>query len=523
MADEEENENSAARQRTKALSYRGVTDPESYETPVSVDPVSRALFDALSMGGSTSELADLMIQASNDPEILDYVHVTQGIMPYRSNVDPTEFRWNPTADILMGAPFPINVFAFGAAKMGDDEETKLARQEIAEIKKQLEGFERLTEDQKLEMTEELAFPGDFDMIIDLYDMGNVLGQKMPLFYGNLSLTERGLFAETPSYKTLTAEQIKKANPDWDDQRVNDLLTPPFDSSAGRALGAMNARYASIMVPISAQRAQSMGYAQDAVGEMERLDYQLLAPGEDTPQGLEAWGPEAEVQIEEGEFVFGIDDALAYYEALQPEQKREFATSLLALGFMDDQSAQGVQWLLDPDQVFTDDAVRLALTKAAADYGAELEDVFGVSDPTNLEETGIEGEARGKFIPMLGRPGGMFDTEEAQIDDFESFIRQARITAGYLASVPTESITETVNDWSWRNLGRAADPSLIRMGLNLATEINESPSNLKPGGVKFGELSAGVQSGLRAGASEEELKFHQGNVLNRVLTAYLARG
>ena len=165
---------------------------------------------------------------------------------------------------------------------------------------------------------------------------------------------------------------------------------------------------------------------------------MLAPGEDTPQGLEAWGPEAEVQIEEGEFVFGIDDALAYYEALQPDQQRQFAMSLLALGFMDEQSAQGVQWLLDPDQVFTDDAVRLALTKAADDYGRELQDVFGVADPTNLEETGIEGEARGKFIPMLGRPGGMFDTEEAQIDDFESFIRQARITAGYLASVPSKS-------------------------------------------------------------------------------------
>mgnify|MGYP001273898219 CR=1 FL=1 len=528
MADEEENENSAARQRTKALA---VTDPRSYETPVSVSPVSRALFDALSMGGSTAELADLMIEATEDPEILDYVRGVQGLPSSKVRVRPERapVGWREAFtdiginDLLTALPFPVGIYAYMADRAMDDDQGKIARQEIEEIQKQLAGFERLTEDQKLEMTEELAYPGDFDMIIDLYDVGNVLGQKMPLFYGNLSLTERGLFAETPSYKTLTAEQIKKANPDWDDQRVNDLLTPPFDSSAGRALGAMTARYASIMVPISAQRAQSMGYAQDAIGEMERVDYQLLAPGEDTPAGLEAWGPEAEVQIEEGEFVFGIDDALAYYEALQPEQKREFAMSLLALGFMDDQSAQGVQWLIDPDQVFTDDAVRLALTKAAADYGAELKDVFGVSDPTNLEETGIEGEARGKFIPMLGRPGGMFDTEEAQIEDFESFIRQARITAGYLASVPTESITQTVNDWSWRNLGRAADPSLIRMGLNLATQINENPSNLKPGGIRFGELAAGVESGLRAGASEEELKFHQGNVLNRVLTAYLARG
>ena len=521
MADED-NPNSAAKQRSKALRYS-----ETYEGPAAVNPMSRALFDALSLGGSTAELADLMIQASDDPEILEYAQVTQGIPPYRSNVDPRGFQPGNMIpginDLLMALPFPVSILGFGASRIKEDEESKLARQEIKEIQKQLEGFERLTEDQKLEMTEELAYPGDFDMIIDLYDMGNVLGERMPLFYGNLSLTERGLFAETPSYKTLTAEQIKKANPDWDDQRVNDLLTPPFDSSAGRALGAMNARYASIMVPISAQRAQSMGYAQDAIGEMERVDYQLLAPGEDTPQGLEAWGPEAEVQIEEGEFVFGIDDALAYYEALQPDQQRQFAMSLLALGFMDEQSAQGVQWLLDPDQVFTDDAVRLALTKAADDYGRELQDVFGVADPTNLEETGIEGEARGKFIPMLGRPGGMFDTEEAQIDDFESFIRQARITAGYLASVPTESITQTVNEWSWRNLGRAADPSVIRMCLNLATEINESPSNLKPGGVRFGELAAGVESGLRAGASEEELKFNQGNVLNRVLTAYLARG
>ena len=52
-------------------------------------------------------------------------------------------------------------------------------------------------------------------------------------------------------------------------------------------------------------------------------------------------------------------------------------------------------------MFADDAVRLALTKAAADYGAELKDVL-VFDPANLEETGIEGEARGEFIPMLGQ-------------------------------------------------------------------------------------------------------------------------
>ena len=526
MAEEDTGDNSPARQRSKAIT--GVTDTESYEGPAVIDPAARALFDALSMGGATSEIADLLIEATDDPEIMNYVQTADGF------VTSSELGAGKSLqDLLGGIGYDWRFLSGGASFAGfgflgsmgkkDRDAKKVERQEIEEIQKQLEGFERLTEDQKLEMTEELAYPGDFDMIIDLFDTGNVLGERMPLHYGNLSLTQRGLFAETPSYKSLTAEQIKKANPEWDDQRVNDLLTPPFDSSAGRALGAMTARYASIMVPISEQRAHAMGYSQDSVGQMERVDWQLMAPGQEAPQGVEAWGPEGEVEISEGEYIFGVDDALEYYEALNPDQQREFATGLLALGFMDGQASQGVQWLLTPDQAFTDEAVKAAIIEASKQYTDELTDVFGVADPTMLEETGVEGEARGNFIPMLGRPGGMFDTEEAQMNDFESFIRQARISAGYLASVPTESITQTINDWSWRNLGRAADPSLVRMGLNLATEINESPENIKPGGAKFGEVVAGVQSGLRAGASPEELKFHQGNVLNRVLTAYLARG
>ena len=524
MAEEDTGDNSPARQRSKAIT--GVTDTESYEGPAVIDPAARALFDALSMGGATSEIADLLIEATDDPEIMNYVQtadgfVTSGELGYGKGLGDLlggigyDSRW-----LALGPN--LATFGFFTAK-GGDEKAKIERQEIEEIKKQLQGFERLTEDQKLEVTEGLGDPRDFDLIFDLFEVGNVLGERMPLHYGNLSLTQRGLFAETPSYKSLTAEQIKKANPEWDDQRVNDLLTPPFDSSAGRALGAMTARYASIMVPISEQRAHAMGYSQDSVGQMERVDWQLMAPGQEAPQAIEAWGPEAEVEISEGEYIFGVDDALEYYEALNPDQQREFATGLLALGFMDGQASQGVQWLLTPDQAFTDEAVKAAIIEASKQYTDELADVFGVADPTMLEETGVEGEARGNFIPMLGRPGGMFDTEEAQMNDFESFIRQARISAGYLASVPTESITQTINDWSWRNLGRAADPSLVRMGLNLATEINESPENIKPGGAKFGEVVAGVQSGLRAGASPEELKFHQGNVLNRVLTAYLARG
>jgi hypothetical protein len=511
-----EDDNSPANQRSRAV--RGVTDPEAYEGSVAIDQntMSRQLFDALSQGGSTAELGELLLRASGEyPE-----------EPVRrlSNIDSDGFTfpWDYT-DALTILPFPMNLIGITAKLAPKESEVdKTARQAVEEIKKQLEGFERLTEDQKLELTEEFGYPGDFDMIIDLYEAGNVLGQRLPLQYGNLSLTERGLFAETPSYKTKTAEQIKTAFPDWDNQRINDLLTPPFDSSAGRALGAMTARYASIMVPISQQRAQAMGYAQEAVGEMERVDWQLLGPDQEAPAGIEAWGPEAEVKISEGEYVFGIDDALAYYEALNPGQQREFATSLLALGWMDDQKAAGVQWLLNPDQVFTDEAVTGALRAAANSYGNEMLDVFGIEDPTLLEETGVEGEARGKFIPMLGRPGGMFDTEEAEMDDFESFIRQARITAGYLAAVPVESISQTINDWSWKNLGRSADPGLIRMGLEIATGVAEKPSNIKPGGAEGYEIAAGVEAGLLAGADEEELARTQSANLNRILTAYLAR-
>ena len=536
-----EDDNSPANQRSKAI--KGVTDPEAYDGPAAIDQnmMSRQLFEALSQGGSTAELGQLLLENSDDPtRIAKYIRIREGIDPTSTSTELKRFLTDPTAEydlwpgprwsqwFLNGVP---GQFIASSVWFGDpfdltetDEERRADVQSKAleEIKEQLQGFERLTEDQKLELTEEFGYPGDFDMIIDLYDAGNVLGQRLPLQYGNLSLTERGLFAETPSYKTRTAEQIKTAFPDWDDQRINDLLTPPFDSSAGRALGAMTARYASIMVPISQQRAQAMGYAQDSVGQMERVDWQLLGPDQEAPAGVEAWGPEAEVEISEGEFVFGIDDALAYYEALEPEQQREFATSLLALGWMDDQKAAGVEWLLNPDQVFTDEAVRGALRAAANSYVNEMSEVFGVDTPTMLEETGVEGEARGKFIPMLGRPGGMFDTEEAEMDDFESFIRQARITAGYLSAVPVESISQTINDWSWENLGRSADPGLIRMGLEIATGVAEKPSNIKPGGAEGYEIAAGVEAGLFAGADEEELERTQNASLNRILTAYLAR-
>lgn len=518
-----EDDNSPANQRSRSV--KGVTDSEAYEDPVAIDQntMSRQLFDSLSQGGSTAELGELLVEASRDPgRRISWKETGEFAL------DPSSDWWpgdNYTQWFLSANPLGILIGAsewYNRRESDEGRRAELERKEVEQIKKQLAGFERLTEDQKLELTEELGDPRDFDMIIDLYESGNVLGQRLPLQYGNLSLTERGLFADTPSYKTLSAEQIKKANPNWDEQQINDLLTPPFDSSAGRALGAMTARYASIMVPISQQRAQAMGYAQDSVGQMERVDWQLLGSDQEAPVGVEAWGPEAEVQISEGEYVFGIDDALAYYEALNPEQQREFATSLLALGWMDDQKGEGIQWLLNPDQVFTDDAVRGALQAAAREYTKDISEVFGVETPTMLEETGVEGEARGKFIPMLGRAGGMFDTEEAEMDDFESFIRQARITAGYLAAVPVESISQTINDWSWKNLGRSADPGLIRMGLQIATNVAEKPSNIKPGGAEGYEIAAGVEAGLLAGADEEELARTQGANLNRILTAYLAR-
>ena len=207
MADEEENENSAARQRAKALA---VTDPRSYETPVSVSPVSRALFDALSIGGSTAELADLMIEATEDPEILDYVRGVQGLPSSKVTVNPQQASIGFRAftdiginDLLMGLPFPAGFYAYVADRALDDDQAKM----LAEMKNaKIAGFERLTEDQKLEMTEE-RHPGDFDMIIDLYDVGSD-GQKMPLFC-NLILTEQGLFAETPIYKTLMRNKSKK--------------------------------------------------------------------------------------------------------------------------------------------------------------------------------------------------------------------------------------------------------------------------------------------------------------------------
>ena len=183
MAEEDTGDNSPARQRSKAIT--GVTDTESYEVPAVIDPAARALFDALSMGGATSEIADLLIEATDDPEIMNYVQtadgfVTSGELGYGKGL----------GDLLGGIGYDWRFLSGGASFAGfgflgsmgkkDRDAKKVERQEIEEIQKQLEGFERLTEDQKLEMTEELAYPGDFDMIIDLFDTGNVLGERMPL-------------------------------------------------------------------------------------------------------------------------------------------------------------------------------------------------------------------------------------------------------------------------------------------------------------------------------------------------------
>ena len=78
MAEEDTGDNSPARQRSKAIT--GVTDTESYEGPAVIDPAARALFDALSMGGATSEVADLLIEATDDPEIMNYVQTADGFV-----------------------------------------------------------------------------------------------------------------------------------------------------------------------------------------------------------------------------------------------------------------------------------------------------------------------------------------------------------------------------------------------------------------------------------------------------------
>ena len=135
MAEEDTGDNSPARQRSKAIT--GVTDTESYEGPAVIDPAARALFDALSMGGATSEIADLLIEATDDPEIMNYVQTADGF------VTSSELGAGKSLQDLLGgigydsrwlALGPnLATFGFFTAK-GGDEKAKIERQEIEEIK-----------------------------------------------------------------------------------------------------------------------------------------------------------------------------------------------------------------------------------------------------------------------------------------------------------------------------------------------------------------------------------------------------
>ena len=307
---------------------------------------------------------------------------------------------------------------------------------------------------------------DFDMLASLYDLQAFdngsqtelqFGQerRRPRYYGDLTFSQQGMFEESQN-KDFTGEM------------------KPFTGPSGLGLGLMTARFGELHALISEERAMTSpprvgettpGYGTDDIGETELIDRRFLAPGEELPEaplGME-W------TLREEDYEYDINTAMANYKSLDDEEQKKFAEGLLSLGYMDGNT----DWLLDPDKIYEEDFVREALVAVNAEFSNRKQMQAG--GPFGNQDTSItnpnmfpQGDPLlTSFVPQLGLEGGLFDTPDATITDLESYVKEARLKAGTLRTVPTNMIAKQVENWSWQNLGRSADASLQALGLQIA--------------------------------------------------------
>ena len=354
--------------------------------------------------------------------------------------------------------------------------------------------------------------------------------QMPGFYGGITLTDKGMFASSEASDVAGAAILEGLG---DKAELEQYLVPPLASSAGRTLGAMTVRWYDIYAPISEQAVQAgLGsvtqqgvggpqgefYSESKIGDEQIIGRSMLAPGEEMPDA--PLGRRYEER--EADMAYGVDDALAYYDQLGEEEKREFATGLLALGYMG--SGVGgqlgtVDWLTNPDAALERDAVETALIGLANVQNAKMEAVYGTGrDATSIADTD---PLRNRYLPMLDLEGGLFDNPEVDVD-FEEFVKEAQQKAGYLKTVDTRYIAKATNDWAFRVYGRAATADEMSAALNSAAAIAEA----LPAGpnadrrLSDPSLAAGAVSSLNL--DEEEAGQNATTLINNALGNYIVR-
>ena len=228
--------------------------------------------------------------------------------------------------------------------------------------------------------------------------------------------------------------------------------------------------------------------------------------------------------DEAEMDYGIDDALAYYDALTPEQQKEFATGLVALGYMgagkETQSTLDVEWLVNPDDALQRESVAVALANVASAQNARMVAELGEGAAASGMDTA--NPLRNQYLPILGLEGGLFDTEEAKISDWDSFVREAQQTAGYLKTVDTRYITKATNDWAFRVYGRSATPDEIAVALNGAAALAEATPVGAGANQRLSDASLAVGAVAGIPIDQEEASQNATALINSAIGNYIMR-
>jgi len=352
--------------------------------------------------------------------------------------------------------------------------------------------------------------------------------EMPTFYGGITLTDRGMFASSEASDVAGAAILEGLG---DKAELEQYLVPPLASSAGRTLGAMTVRWYDIYAPISEQTVQAgLGsveqqgavgpqgefYSESRIGDDQIIGRSMLAPGEEMPNA--PLGRRYEER--EADMAYGIDDALAYYDSLEEEDKREFATGLVALGYMGTGAlGASIDWLVNPDSVLQRDAVELALINVADEQNTRMAAVYGTGkDAASLSDMD---PLRNRYLPMLDMEGGLFDNPEANVD-FEEFVREAQQKAGYLKTVDSRYVAKATNDWAFRVYGRSATAEEQSAALNAASALAESLPVGPNAGGRLSDASLAVGALGELDINEPEARASSASLINSIVGNFIQR-
>ncbi|MAZ23245.1 MAG: hypothetical protein CMB22_00360 [Euryarchaeota archaeon] len=354
--------------------------------------------------------------------------------------------------------------------------------------------------------------------------------QMPGFYGGITLTDKGMFASSEASDVAGAAILEGLG---DKAELEQYLVPPLASSAGRTLGAMTVRWYDVYAPISEQAVQAgLGsvtqqgvggpqgefYSESKIGDEQIIGRSMLAPGEEMPEA--PMGRRYEER--EAEVAYGIDDALAYYDGLEEEEKREFATGLLALGYMGTGRSNDVgtvDWLLNPDSALQRDAVETALIGVANVQNAKMEAVYGKGrDATSISDTD---PLKNRYLPMLDMEGGLFDNPKVDVD-FSEFVKEAQQKAGYLRTVDTRYVAKATNDWAFRVYGRSATPDEQSAALNAASALAESLPVGPNAAGRLSDASLAVGAVGQLDINEAEAGQNNAALINNIIGNYIQR-